>query len=150
MFSDKDLIKIKKKGISVSNIEKQLFFFKKGDCYIDIQAPATSEKGIRQITIDKASLKNIDVRLQDYKILKFVPASGAASRMFKSLFTALNENTYDSEVEHFMNNVESFAFYEKLRSVLSETVDFICPENYGAVADALLNNGVWFVAKRAS
>lgn len=100
--------------LSPSDI-KQIERFKTGFPWMDIIAPATPSKGIRVLSpeeVDKA-VNMAESALRDkggnaLSFAKFVPASGAASRMFKDLF---NKNV--NIVNKFVQNIEKFAFYDK-------------------------------------
>ena len=100
--------------LSPSDIE-QIERFKTGFPWMDIIAPATPSKGIRVLSpeeVDKA-VNTAESALRDkggnaLSFAKFVPASGAASRMFKDLF---NKNV--NVVNKFVQNIEKFAFYDK-------------------------------------
>ena len=100
--------------LSPSDIE-QIERFKTGFPWMDIIAPATPSKGIRVLSpeeVDKA-VNTAESALRDkggnaLSFAKFVPASGAASRMFKDLF---NKNV--NIVNKFVQNIEKFAFYDK-------------------------------------
>ena len=134
MFTEKDLQQIKAKGLTAEKIEKQIANFKKGFPYIVLSAPATPDNGLNCYSDDEAdSLANyFDDNYKDYEILKFVPASGAASRMFKHLFefrqaydnTPEEIKNYKSDkgfnsVYNFFNSIKKFAFYEQLKTLMS-------------------------------
>lgn len=124
MFTEKDLIQFKEKNISLKKIEKQIQNFKDGFPYVKLLAAATPGKGIKvpnqeETAVFTAAFNN---KSADYSITKMVPASGAASRMFKDLFTYM-ESEHDemsSEVLKFINGIEDFAFYTTLKQVLAE------------------------------
>ncbi|MCQ2154637.1 MAG: DUF4301 family protein [Bacteroidales bacterium] len=97
----------------------ELLRFKTGFPWMDIVAPATPSKGIKVLsenevskaveTAEKAlSLPVCNVTCRGLKFAKFVPASGAASRMFKDL---LNKNVIATN--KFVSNIDKFAFYDK-------------------------------------
>lgn len=94
----------------MNNIEKQLEHFRKGFPWMDIVAPATPGKGI-EIMDDKSIGEAIEYldKAQVKGKCKFVPASGAASRMFKDIFAGI-ENPNDS-VRILSENISRFAFY---------------------------------------
>ena len=84
-FSAQDLEQLQARGISVEKAEAQLECFRNGFPQLDIVAPASTKKGI--LAPKKAEQEEYIAAWQQYlaeghKILKFVPASGAASRMF--------------------------------------------------------------------
>ncbi|PLW92151.1 MAG: hypothetical protein C0592_12345 [Marinilabiliales bacterium] len=87
-FTDKDLIDFEQKGISVDTIEKQLEQFKTGIPKTQLYKAATPDEGIFVYSASELNrlISLYDERKDDYNIIKFVPASGAASRMFKFLF----------------------------------------------------------------
>ncbi|MDR0830301.1 MAG: DUF4301 family protein, partial [Prevotellaceae bacterium] len=118
-----DLQQLAVKGISADVVEKQLQGFRNGFPFLKIDKAAAVGNGILRFT-DEEKTHNIAV-WEEYlakgkgKILKFVPASGAASRMFKDLFEILNSDDLQSGRENefiktFFDNIEKFAFYEKL------------------------------------
>lgn len=139
MLNAKDLELLKSKGISEQQIEEQLACFVKGFPYLEIVASASVDKGIMVISKDEQAsyMEAWDAYLaKNKKILKFVPASGAASRMFKNLFEFLsadyNEPTTDFE-KKFFTEIERFAFY----SALNEK----CVENTGKDIPSLIAAG---------
>ncbi len=146
MFKEKDLQQIKDKGLTQGNIETQIDNFKRGFPYIVLSVPATPDNGLNSYSEEEAiSLaKHFDDNYKDYEILKFVPASGAASRMFKNLFEfkqTYNKTPDDIEkykndtgfnsVYNFFNSIDKFAFYNQLKRLM--LVD-------GLDLDELINN----------
>ena len=120
MFTTQDLNQISLRGISKEQVEHQLDDIKKGFPYLKIESPASVDKGImllneeeRQKYISKWEKYSAD----GHKIVKFVPASGAASRMFKDLFGFLKAPydvpTTDFE-KYFFENRKKFAFRKAL------------------------------------
>ena len=93
MLNAKDLELLQAKGISEAKMEEQLACFAKGFPYLEIAASASVEKGIMVIPQESQStyMAAWDAYLaKNKRIVKFVPASGAASRMFKNLFEFLS------------------------------------------------------------
>ena len=94
----------------MSNIDQQLEHFRKGFPWMEIYAPATPGKGIEVMDdeqIDEA-VKYLETARIDGKC-KFVPASGAASRMFKDIFAGME--TPNDSVRKLSDNITKFAFY---------------------------------------
>ena len=93
-----------------SKINAQIERFRKGFPYLDIVAPATPGKGIEVLDGEKAreAAEYADTAEVRGKC-KFVPASGAASRMFKDIFAGLD--TPNDSVRRLAENLEKFAFY---------------------------------------
>ena len=117
-MKNEDIRQIESRGSSVEIVERQIENFKKGFPWLDIEAPATPERGIR---IPSAEEVSDDVRYYETAHTegkcKFVPASGAASRMFKDLFSGLDKARAGESVEgtpagRFVENIEKFAFYD--------------------------------------
>ena len=131
---DKDLLV--KKGISEQQIAEQLACFEKGFPFLKLDAAASVEKGI--MAPAENEMKNYLEAWDTYKegektIVKFVPASGAASRMFKNLFEFLGAdyNTPKTDFEKkFFDHIHSFAFYNDLNAA--------CMDNTGKDIDALM------------
>ncbi len=87
MFTQKDLQQIRSKGCSIDDINQQIKHFQNGFSPADITMPATPGKGIMLLSEgEQEHFKNIYLdNAPDNRIIRFIPASGAASRMFKSL-----------------------------------------------------------------
>lgn len=129
MFSNNDLKQISALGISMKTIEKQLNDFKNGFPFARLQAPATKGNGIRTFNEKEIHelITNFDRTAKDMKLVKFVPASGAATRMFKHLFEfrghadkdkVTDESDFNS-VGYFFRNLANLAFYDDLRKIMS-------------------------------
>jgi len=121
MLTKSDLQQLIAKCISVNQIEEQLTCFEKGFLFLSLQSSASIEKGILSIPENEQNTY-IDVwtnYLNENKtIVKFVPASGAASRMFKDLFEYVDssETTINTPfLKRFFDNIKKFAFYDQLQ-----------------------------------
>ncbi|MDR0864006.1 MAG: DUF4301 family protein [Candidatus Symbiothrix sp.] len=139
MLPQEDLNLIHAKGISVQQIDEQLDYFKKGFPFLPVIASASIEKGIKRIAEDEQAIY-LDAWFayleQNKEIVKFVPASGAASRMFKDLFEFLSSDRTFPETSFektFFDKIHDFAFYE--------TLDKYCISNEGKSADQLIASG---------
>lgn len=146
---------IEKKGISVKQIEKQLEDFKKGFPLMRLVRAATINNGIRQISESEIEkFKEKYEKSVDLKKLKFVPASGAATRMFKALFefeSAFSMSGYDPciieneayrQVKAFFENLKHFAFFPRLKQVLDSSgkdIEKLLVNNqFNEILDALM------------
>ena len=118
MFEQNDVRQIEERGSSVSEVEAQVERFRKGCPWLEIIAPATPENGIRVLG-DKAAEEAVTY-YENASVAgkcKFVPASGAASRMFKDIFAGLSaledgkDPGADSSVGKLASAIEKFAFY---------------------------------------
>lgn len=139
------------KGISEEQIAEQLACFEKGFPYLKLAAAASVDNGILAPATDmqKKYLDAWDAYTQtDKVIVKFVPASGAASRMFKNLFEFLGADydTPQTEFEKtFFEKIENFAFYNDLNQACQNNTGKDIPQlisegNYKAVVSALLES----------
>lgn len=149
MLSQQDLKQLSEKGISEEMLCKQLESFEKGFPFLKIEAAAAVGHGI--VKPDDGERKSFIDAWNDYKsaghrIVKFVPASGAASRMFKDMFAFLNAAydvpTTDFEKE-FFENIKKFAFKEELCSKCKDNegkkiMQLIAEGNYKAVVANML------------
>ena len=119
MFNEDDVRQIESRGSSVAAVDRQVERFKKGFPWMKICAPATPGNGIA--VMDAEAVRKAVEYYESASIsgkCKFVPASGAASRMFKDLFSGLEklregaDLASDSPARKFVENIEKFAFYD--------------------------------------
>ncbi len=124
MFSETDLKQLAEHGVDYSIATEQIENFRKGFPFLKITAPATVNDGIIKLDYNE-----VDDLVDIYKgfdgsRVKFVPASGAATRMFKHLFEyirdfpskgeeCLSDNGFGS-ARNFFNSIKMFPFYNKL------------------------------------
>lgn len=139
MFTQEDLDLLNTKGISVESIENQIKSFRDGFPFLKLHGSATKDNGIMVLNENEESpfLEIWNNYLTGKgKVLKFVPASGAASRMFKDLFEFLNSKSGlpESKFEkYFFENIKKFAFFDEL--------DRVCALNNGKNIETLVKNG---------
>ena len=134
MLNEKDLKQIRDRGSDPETVEKQLKTFREGFPYMDLRAAATPDSGIKKLSEEEINnkLKVYENSRMHQEILKFVPASGAASRMFKTL--AAFEADYqhkpgeqqqagleqNADVKQFFEELGKFPFFEDLHETLKE------------------------------
>lgn len=117
MLKQEDYRFIEQRGSSVEVVEAQIARFKKGFPWLDIVAPATPGKGIEVLEEDEIEdVVNYVDQAEVKGKCKFVPASGAASRMFKDIFAgqaklASEDIPADAAAAKLAASVEKFAFY---------------------------------------
>ena len=140
MFTNEMKARFAEMGISAEKAEEQLARFASGFPYLKISAAATVGSGIS--AFDEAEMEEYEREWTDYlategrKVVKFVPASGAASRMFKDLFAFADgsDDVLSTDFEKtFFARLHDFAFY----TTLSAT----CERLHGLDADALVAEG---------
>ncbi len=139
MLSQEDLKQISLRGITEEQVEHQLDEIKQGFPFLKIEAAASIGKGIMSPTENEMNkyLSTWDTYLTGcHKIVKFVPASGAASRMFKNLYSFLDAD-YDKPTtefeKEFFENIKKFAFKKELCNA--------CKTNDGKCVTCLMDNG---------
>lgn len=130
-FIESDFDQINDHGISLSKIASVLSIFETGVPHVLLEKPATIHDGI--VKLSKAEFQEFaaifDAKKNSLKLEKFVPASGAASRMFKFLNEFLNDyqpgietiNAYinrkkDKNLPIFLAGIEKFPFYEEVKA----------------------------------
>ncbi|MBQ0047266.1 MAG: DUF4301 family protein [Prevotellaceae bacterium] len=123
MLTQEDKEFLAKKGISEEKLNSQLNSFKTGFPWLKLAGAASPEKGITIPSEEekKEYLAAWDAYLDGTgKVLKFVPASGAASRMFKNLFEYLDNEEKTDFIKKFEDNLDKFAFAEELKAIVAK------------------------------
>ena len=119
IFSQSDIEQIHAHGLNIDTIHQQMNDFISGFPYADIISAATMGNGIKSIS-DYDATNEYTKNQNNYKIVKFVPASGAATRMFKDLFEFLSTNTINKTTQIVLDNLSNFAFYDDLKHFLPQ------------------------------
>ena len=150
MLHEKDKKILQEKGISESQVVEQLNAFRTGFPFLNIVSIAEIGNGITKVSPENAVFfhEKWDNYLQtDASVVKFVPASGAASRMFKDLFEFLEsvENELNTPfVQKFFAEIEKFAFFEALNEICltnegKSIADLVANKQHKAVVENLLS-----------
>lgn len=135
-LTEKDLVILEEKGISEEKLAEELRMLSEGFPFLRIECPATPGNGIfvtNEQMQDQAQAIWEEYLSKGGKVLKMVPASGAASRMFKDLFAFANgkKDKPDNDfMKKFFNEIEKFAFFPYLNA--------LCVEKYGLSIDSLV------------
>lgn len=122
MFTREDLNQLEGKGISPETAKEQLSRFEKGFPFLPIVEAATVGSGIHRFdssTVEQLAAR-YDQKRQEKRVIKFVPASGAATRMFKDLFTHLQQDRCNSASQELLSKIGDFAFGESLLALCAE------------------------------
>jgi hypothetical protein len=150
MLDKKDLEQIKAQGLTREAILEQINIFQKGAVYSSLVRSCSRGDGI--LTLDDEAMEIYNSRFQDAmesgRVIKFIPASGAATRMFQSLLSLNNAydqidkrmlNPEDPQMEknlmwfwNFIREIRNFPFYRTLKTVM---------ERKGLDIEALLSKG---------
>lgn len=159
-LTNNDKQQLENLNISVEQVEKQVNQFKSGFPFSDLIAPATIGNGIIKFNDDEVQelIKQFDEDKKYYDILKFIPASGAASRMFKNIYSFVEdykgkeipedfltkEKLKLDSIENFFLSIRDFAFYEDLKAKMAELgkdIETLIQENrLVEIAECLLEN----------
>jgi len=113
MFTARDISQLTSKGISEEVVNQQLTHFKEGFPYTKVKRAASVDNGIIQLGEEKLNYftKLYELQSNDRVVCKFVPASGAASRMFKSLFAYIDG---EDDIEAHPKALEIIKYLDKL------------------------------------
>lgn len=127
MFTKNDELRIAERGSNLAAVNQQIEYFRTGFPYLPVVAAASAGNGIL-----KPGFEEMEKYIREFEeaaesglsLLKFVPASGAASRMFKALFSALESLVSgkteeevlasNKEAREFYENISAFAFHGEL------------------------------------
>jgi Domain of unknown function (DUF4301) len=122
MFSQQDIAQIQHRGSNLDTVTEQINHFKNGFPFLNIIKAATVGDGLLRLS-DAEVQKYVELfenKANSLDLLKFVPASGAASRMFKTLFEYMelgksaDLNNANKAIKQFFGEIEKFAFYQDL------------------------------------
>lgn len=106
MLDEKDVKQIEAHGLSLKQVLRQLQTFASGIPFVDVVTSATLGNGIQSMDAEQSA--KFDAYFEKKKtgldLVKFVPASGAATRMFKFLHEFLDD--YQPEKEHFREYIK--------------------------------------------
>ena len=156
-WTENDLKQFKEHEISEEIIDQQIINFKNGFPFTQLVKAAKISNGIKLLSDSEIdTLKSKYEKNKSLSICKFVPASGAATRMFKALFEfesaynlsecnpALLENEAYVHVKEFFEQIEKFAFYPEMESILNKegkSIKKLMKENRcNEILDVLLGN----------
>ena len=142
MFTQKDELQIARQGLTPEKVSLQIHNYETGFPFLQVVEAATTSKGVM-----KPSEKDIERFVNIYEnetahglsAIKFVPASGAASRMFKSLYSALDALNLgksakevldeNADAAFFFSNLTKFAFFKPLKACIENDNQEVTFEN---------------------
>lgn len=112
-------------GLTPAALETQLKNFREGFLFLPVTRAASCGDGIR--VLDAAGIEQAAARYdrakESLRVVKFVPASGAATRMFKDLFEFVREGRRTAVVGELLANRRRFAFWPELRTIIGDDAD---------------------------
>ncbi|MFS4468751.1 DUF4301 family protein [Maribacter sp. 2210JD10-5] len=156
-LTEKDVQQLREKGIPKEKVEDQIRTFKEGIPFVNLKNAAVVGDGIYKFSEEeeKELISLFEKKSDGLSILKFVPASGAASRMFKALFNFLDaydpaeesleaylERTNDKDIKTFSEGIERFPFYKKVKDRLDTEFTSKGAEVYAFVNEILSENAL--------
>ncbi len=151
-FNQDDRSQMKALGISEEQVRQQIQRFKKSSSYVRLHRPCTIGDGIQQVAPDDIGtfIALQEKAVQKGRFIQFVPASGAASRMFQPLFRVYHQipnflsgtshaqiHKEDSEAKDFIRfqkGIRQFAFFEDLKLLMAD---------HGLQVEELIRQGQW-------
>jgi len=135
MLTEKDLLQLSERNVSENQVIQQVAQLKRGTQFVQLMRPATLGDGILRLEKGQADerVKTFEADREYYQFTKFVPASGAASRMFKDLFAFAESGEETKFTDVFFAHIHCFAFAEDLNEAVKRL--------YGLDIDTLLQQG---------
>ena len=140
-FSPEDIAQIKDHGLNLEEIQRQIDILNNGLPFTEVIEPATVSNGI--VKLDEPAqqfyLDIFEKNKEEYHLQKFVPASGAATRMFKD-WVIFHQNyqtrrhyyerfvkqhqlkSMEPDLDDFLNNFPGYAFYQDVMDVIKENL----------------------------
>jgi hypothetical protein len=159
-FSQDDRQLMKSLGISESQVREQIVLLKKSSVYLRLHRPCTLGDGIEQIPAEEIEvlIPLQEKAARESRFVKFVPASGAATRMFQELLSFyLNRSSFEPDkiqpdlsgndpeagaLIRFLSSLQQFAFFEDLKEAMArdgcDIAEVIRLHQWRAVLDYLL------------
>ncbi|MFI3330602.1 MAG: DUF4301 family protein [Rikenellaceae bacterium] len=127
MFNPQDKEQILAHSLELAQVEKQLENFKNGFSFLSIDRAAVVGDGIvaSQMKQVVELAEEFEALATGKKLVKFVPASGAATRMFKALFEFLGSGESNKQSKMVVENIEKFAFYEDVKDKVGDDKELI-------------------------
>jgi hypothetical protein len=137
-FNQNDLRLMAKRGISESQVQAQMALFQRTSGYLSLHRPCTIGDGIQEIPSSEreALIALQEEAAREGRFMKFVPASGAATRMFQDILSFyLNRSNFDldgsqteligkdpkaGELARFIKEIDQFAFFEDLKESMAQ------------------------------
>ena len=123
MFTEKDLQQIADHGLTPEAVERQIAAFRSGFPFLKVVRAASPADGILTLDDEAADRAAARYDASGHSVVKFVPASGAATRMFKELFEFVNEGKRGKGIDTLVEHIRRFAFWPELEALLPAGAD---------------------------
>ena len=143
MFTEQEKRQIEAHGLTVEAVERQIENFRRGFPCLPIVRAASPADGVTVVDGPRAeaAIARYEAAADKLGIVKFVPASGAATRMFKELFAFVNEGKRGPGIDKLLQNIERFAFWPELKAVLPAGADDL------TIVSAIVKEGLGYGSK---
>lgn len=157
LFTENDLQQLSKKGISQDKVKSQIGIFEEGIPNVILEKAAIVNDGVSRFTAEKEDdlIQKYEAAKDSLSVIKFVPASGAASRMFKVLFNFLDtfnpkseslqnylERTGNSDIKTFFEEQKKLPFFEIVQGRIRGKCSSTDEEAYLFVNEMLMETGL--------
>lgn len=125
MFTQDDLRQIEGHGLTPEAVERQIANFRRGFPFLKVVRAASPGDGVKVVAAAEAdeAVARYEREADRLGVVKFVPASGAATRMFKELFEFVNEGKRGKGIDKLVGQIEKFAFWPELKALLPAGAD---------------------------
>lgn len=143
MFTQEDLLQIEQQGLCKAQVERQIENFCNGFPFLKVVRAASAGDGVLVLDDEavKSAVEQYEAATKELDVVKFVPASGAATRMFKELFEFVNDDKYTEGIERLLDNIEKFAFWDELSQ-------YIVPDSpEEEIVEAIIKTGLNYGSK---
>jgi len=143
MFTQQDLQQIEKHGLTPEAVELQLENFRRGFPFLNVVRAASPGDGVLTLSDAEAAAaaERYERAAAGLSVVKFVPASGAATRMFKELFEFVNDGKRGKGIDTLLENIGKFAFWPELKALLPAGADD------RTIVSAIVNEGLGYGRK---
>lgn len=125
MFTQEDLKQIAEHGLTAEAVGQQIENFRRGFPFLSVVRAASPGDGVKILTDEETdeAVARYEEAADRLAVVKFVPASGAATRMFKELFEFVNEGKRGKGIDTLSERIGDFAFWPELQALLPEGAD---------------------------
>ena len=140
MFTENDSKQIARHGLTPEAVARQLENFRRGFPALKVSRAASPGDGIRVLAPGqvRAAAERYDAAAPGLRAVKFVPASGAATRMFRDLYAFLGDGERGGAIDTLLARIRDFAFWPELEALLPPDADA------RRTVDAIVNEGLGY------
>ena len=140
MFTENDSKQIARHGLTPEAVARQLENFRRGFPALKVSRAASPGDGIRVLSPGqvRAAAERYDAAAPGLRAVKFVPASGAATRMFRDLYAFLGDGERGGAIDTLLARIRDFAFWPELEALLPPDADA------RRTVDAIVNEGLGY------